>query len=333
MNYKIDFIITWVDGNDLDWQKEKNKYDGNMINSGNCRERYRDWEQLKYWFRGVEKYAPWVNKIYFVTCGQKPEWLNEKNKKLVLINHSDYMPEKYLPTFSSHPIELNFNKIKNLSEHFVYFNDDVFLINKVKPTDFFVNGIPKDDYVENVLIPYGNGDYFPFIMMNNSEFINKYFNKRKVIKEKPFMYFNFKYGFSNNLKNIFMLLFSKYSGFSVSHQSSAFLKSTLDVVWEKEFDLLDDVCKHKFRTKNDVNQYIFKYWQYCTHNFVPRKCSFGKSMTITDNNENIVKSILGKKYKTLCINDSGKLKNFELQKKIINDTFEKKFPEKSSFEK
>lgn len=67
---------------------------------------------LKYWFRGVEKYAPWVHKIYFVTCGQKPDWLNENHDKLVLVNHEDYIPHEYLPTFSSHTIELNFHRIK-----------------------------------------------------------------------------------------------------------------------------------------------------------------------------------------------------------------------------
>lgn len=332
-NEKIDFILTWVDGNDQKWLEQKKKYDKNINNSGNCDVRYRDWEQLKYWFRGIEKYASWVNKVYFVTCGQRPEWLNENNPKLVLINHEDYIPKKYLPTFSSHTIELNFNRIKNLSERFVYFNDDVFIINKVKKSDFFKNGFPRDDYVENILFPNGNDDYFPFIMMNNSEFINKYFNKREVIKKHFNLYFNFKYGFSNNLKNIFMLSCHKYSGFSVSHQSSSLLKSTLNCVWDKEPILLDEVCSHKFRTKNDVNQYIFKYWQYGTGSFVPRKCSFGKNLTISNNNDNIVRTILSHKYKTICINDSEYIENFELQKKVINDAFEKKFPNKCSFEK
>ena len=63
----IDFVITWVDGSSLEWQKEKAKYDKNPLTLANSSLRYRDWDQLKYWFRGVEKYAPWVNKIYFVT--------------------------------------------------------------------------------------------------------------------------------------------------------------------------------------------------------------------------------------------------------------------------
>ena len=105
---KIDFVITWVDGNDPEWQKEKQKNLEKFLNStvqstkvGYSKNRYRDWGTLKYWFRGVEKNAPWVNKIYFVTCGQIPEWLDSKNKKLVILNLKDYMPKKYLPTFNS----------------------------------------------------------------------------------------------------------------------------------------------------------------------------------------------------------------------------------------
>ena len=69
---EIDFVIAWVDGGDKEWQKEKQKYlaeflgDESIIDQGDYR--YRDWELLPYWFRAVEKYAPWVRKIHFVTC-------------------------------------------------------------------------------------------------------------------------------------------------------------------------------------------------------------------------------------------------------------------------
>ena len=113
----IDFVITWVDGNDLEWKREKVARLGHTdmdisVNADDRKERYRDWDNLRYWFRGVEKYAPWVHKIYFVTCGQKPDWLNENHDKLVLVNHEDYIPHEYLPTFSANPIELNFHRIK-----------------------------------------------------------------------------------------------------------------------------------------------------------------------------------------------------------------------------
>ena len=74
----IDFVITWVDMNDPEWKKSFAKAKGTIDNSQNqySEARFRDYGFLKYWFRGVEKFAPWVRKIHFVTCGQKPEWLD-----------------------------------------------------------------------------------------------------------------------------------------------------------------------------------------------------------------------------------------------------------------
>ena len=68
----IDFVITWVDGNDLEWKREKaarmRHTDMDIsVNADDRKERYRDWDNLRYWFRGMEKYAPWVRKVHFVT--------------------------------------------------------------------------------------------------------------------------------------------------------------------------------------------------------------------------------------------------------------------------
>ena len=45
MNDKIDFVMIWVDGNDPEWRKEKDKYSNNVDNNTDNREaRFRDWE-------------------------------------------------------------------------------------------------------------------------------------------------------------------------------------------------------------------------------------------------------------------------------------------------
>ena len=103
----IDFVIPWVDGSDPAWQKERDAKAaqlGSMERCDNRSERYRDWDNLRYWFRGVEKFAPWVHKIYFVTWGHLPEWLDVQHPKLVIVRHEDYIPKEYLPTFNSHTI-------------------------------------------------------------------------------------------------------------------------------------------------------------------------------------------------------------------------------------
>ena len=123
---EIDFVITWVDGSDENWQKKKRKY---IEDKAGDEVHYRDWGLLRYLFRSIEKYAPWVHRVYLVTDGQTPEWLNTEHKKLVVTDHKDFIPAEYLPTFNSHTIELNLHRIRGLEEQFVYFNDD-FLLTK-----------------------------------------------------------------------------------------------------------------------------------------------------------------------------------------------------------
>ena len=85
----------------------------------------------------VERHAPWVNNIYLITNGQRPKWLNVNHPKLKWVRHEEFIPEEYLPTFNSSAIEMNIHRIDGLSENFVLFNDDMYLIQDVKYSDFF----------------------------------------------------------------------------------------------------------------------------------------------------------------------------------------------------
>lgn len=329
-NNKIDFVIIWVDGNDKNWQKEKSKYSSNK-NADSRNIRYRDWENLRYLFRGIEKYASWVNKIYFVTCGHYPEWLNKNNPKLVCVKHSDYMPKEYLPTFSSHPIELNLHRIPNLSEKFVYFNDDTFIVNNLKPTDFFRNGLPCDMAVMNPVT--ARDDIYVSVVNNVVSILNKDFNKKEIVKNNLNKYLNVKYG-KYNLRTLLTLPWNRIMGFYETHNANAYLKSTYEDVWEKEYDILNETSTHKFRSSQDVNQYIFKYWQFCEGKFFPKK-NIRKSYCIFDNIDAARKAIETSKYKLICLNDGNNNTEAEFidAKNKILDSFEKKFPNKSKFEK
>ena len=179
MNQQIDFVVTWVDCADPCWQKIYRDFTGKETVS-DCN-RYRDWGTLKYWFRAVEKNAPWVNKIFFITCGQKPDFLNTDHPKIKCVTHSDYIDSKYLPTFNSNVIELNLHRIPELSERFVLFNDDILLNAPVSPEDFFVDGLPCDSAVLDMIIPMGNNDVFYHALLNNLDIINKNYKKRNVL--------------------------------------------------------------------------------------------------------------------------------------------------------
>ena len=259
----IDFVITWVDGSDPLWFRQKQnakKKQGVSVDIDDRIERYRDWEILKYLFRSIENFAPWVNNVYFVTCGHLPAWLNTECPKLQIVSHKDFIPEKYLPTFNSHSIEWNFHRIKNLSEHFVYFNDDMFLLHPIKPTDFFENGKPVDMLALQPDVANVEDTIMPYIYLNNTMLLAKYFDKR----EYPPMYFGY---------NLLEMAFPRFTGFYTVHGPSPLKKETYRFFWEKEEELLDGVCSHPFRHKDDVSQYVLREYQKLSGDFVPRNTS------------------------------------------------------------
>lgn len=327
---QIDFVIAWVNGNDPEWQKEKNKYKTDVTQDASDA-RYRDWENLKYWFRSIELYAPWVRKIHFLTWGHIPEWLDTSNKKLNIVNHKDYIPKEYLPTFNSHTIELNMHRIKGLSEYFVYFNDDMFINNFVTEEDFFKNNLPRDTFALDAIYfaPDSAGSYNG----NNLEIINKHFNKDKQFKLNKNKYWCKEYGAKNLYRTFVLNKWHWFSGFKYDHLPSSFLKSTIEEVWDKEFEILDATCKDKFRSKRNVNQWLFKYWQFASGNFYPRNYDFGLVFHLKEfPNKKLLKAIKYNEYHMICINDTIKTLDFEKHKKIIIKLFDKKFPKKSKYE-
>lgn len=326
---KIDFVIPWVDGGDPEWLKEKNAYSGKLTTEEDARDiRFRDWDTLRYWFRGVEKYAPWVNRIHFVTWGHLPDWMNTDHPKLHIVNHKDYIPAQYLPTFSSHVIELNMHRIPELSDHFVYFNDDIFILKPLKEEDFFVDGVPCDLCVANAITPR-LGEFSP-ILLQTTSYINKHFDKKKDMKKNRNKWFNLKYG-NLLIRTLCLTPWTFHTGFYNHHLAVAYDKKTLETVWNEEPDILDQTCHHRFRNDMDVNQYIFRYWRLASGDFVPHEV-LGRYVNMGDNNESIYRMIKGQSVKLLCINDKENKSDFETEKKKMIDAFEQVFPEKSSFE-
>ena len=331
---KIDFVIAWVNGGDPEWLKEKVKYDDTVdITQDAIDARYRDWDNLQYWFRAVEKYAPWVNKIHFLTWGHIPEWLDTSNPKLHIVNHKDYIPAEYLPTFNSHTIELNMHRIPGLSEQFVYFNDDMFLTNYVKETDFFVNGLPCDTFALDAI--YFEKNSAGAYNGNDMEIINKHFKKDEM--QKKFFWskwFKLRYGFKNLYRTFVLSKWHWFPGFHYDHLPSSFLKSTLEEVWDKEYEILNETCLDKFRSKRNVNQWVFKYWNLASGNFYPRSADFGRCFHLKDKlSDGLKNAIENKSFYMVCINDTANTTNFEKHKDMVNTSFEKVLHEKSRFEK
>ena len=330
-NNPIDFVIIWVDGNDTKWQTEKAKYDNSVITAANSEVRFRDWDNLQYWFRAVEEFAPWVNKIHFVTWGHVPSWLNTSNPKINVVNHKDYIPKDYLPTFSSHTIELNLHRIEGLAEQFVYFNDDMFITAPVTPQDFFKNGKPCDTLALDCIF-FGKDSAGHY---NGADIavINSHFSKRTSIFKNFKLWFSPKNGIKNIIRTTLLMPWGWFPGLYYQHVATSFLKSSFTEVWGDEPEILNTTCLNKFRKSGDVNQWLIKFWQIAKGNVSVRKDSFCYCYHVKEQNfKDLLKDIPSKKHKMLCINDTSKTTDFEDKKEKVKEAFEKLLPEKSSFE-
>lgn len=330
----IDFVVLWVDGNDPVWQTEKAKYQGGTLDDSNSANRFRDWGLMPYWFRAVEKFTPWVRKIHFVTCGHVPAFLNLDHPKLHHVKHTDFLPAEVLPTFSSHAIEMNMHRIADLAEHFVYFNDDTFLLRPMPETAFFRDGLPCTYGGEHPIELVGEIGIWQHAAVNDLGVINAHFNKRAQVRQFGGKYANCAYRWQDNIRTraVEKLFPDCFTGFRNLHAPAAYRKSTFEAVWNAEPKLLRRTTSHRFRSADDVNQWVCLWWQIASGQFAPFNtdnvvsCADGRTI------DSLCETIRRQSHDMICVNDPEETVDFDSLSARLRDAFESILPEKSEFE-
>ena len=337
-DFPVDFVVSWVDGNDPEWIKEKRKYELVLDDDkkiANPDARYRDWEMFHYWFRAVEKYAPWVRNVFLLTCGHVPEWLDTSHPKLKIIRHSEFIPAEYLPTFSSHTIELNMWRIEELSEHFVYFNDDMLLTAPVKKSVFFTKGLPKYCPLTRPKYTFNDMTVFEYVLMNKTGLFNSDIDFREVIKQHPEKWI---YPFKSAISKYNMRTFKDgyLSGMRFTHVCTPYRKSSMSECAKKYSEKIHKTSRNKFRTYLDVNHQIFQIWEMVNAEFVPVEDFYlGRLVNVRRERMDLLRDcVLKEQNKCVCINDNDALteEDFNLLKPRVIAMLEEKFPERSGFE-
>lgn len=339
----IDIVLPWVDDSDPDWKSERVKYLPDFQNNPNQFSHYfRDWDTLRYVFRSIEFNMPWVRNVHFLTCGHLPSWLDTANTKLRIHKHSDFFAkDSVLPVFSSHPIEMNLMNIDGLAEKFIYFNDDTLVVKPVGPERFFVGDLPVDSLVWD--FPRGGWlydririrDSYADICKNSIRLILNRISLEKLAQGKKEFLYHSSYPLGDRVRNHFFTAIGLRAWIKVNHHPQPYTLSTLKKCRELFGDAIRETSKHRFRTNQDVNQYLYRDYALLSGNFYPHfhNDSFCFVLASIDlynkTRHNLFEKTLN------CLNDSPFLKEEEyprLKEKVDMD-LEKCLPHKSSFEK
>lgn len=312
----IDIVVTYLNERDKEWREsfkywkereieEKRAEEDNRQAFGE--ERTREWDSFKYWFRGIEKNCKWVNKVYVIVQNEKhvPEWLDIKNERIKVVYHEEYIPKELLPTYNAMTIGMYVSNIEGLSEKYIMSDDDYYFLNEIEEERFFKGekAVHLDNEVEykkyGKVYLKGSDRVFYEIMNNNLEFEEKVTGKR------------IKYRFY--------------------HLPEARIKSFEREILKKYGEEIKNRNKvSKFRNKENLCSYVFSDLLKIENKAVMGNpyinCNYCTLRSDVNFNEYWDKDIV-------CFNDTENLDNYEKTKEKLIEFLEKKFPDKSSFEK
>lgn len=305
-NFKIDFVFPYVNPNDINWQNDYKKYKN--VTNFEKNERFRDFSLLKYIFRSIEDLAPFINNVFLLVSSesQVPSFLNKSCPKLKIVTHDQFIPKEYLPAFNSNTIEMFISNIPNLSEHFIYSNDDFMFLNESNVEDFF----SSDGKIIKLAYSFKQGKVttlFQSCCKNTFDVVSKLFDDKKI-SNKDYKYIRQFHGAASprllsDCKECYTLLESK-------------IKKSIS----------------RFRNlEKNYNQYLFGYYSLFKGNATyisPTR--IGSYVEANFGLDKILETITNSSAKMLCINDTN-----IMNKDLINKVYwnlEVEFPKKSAFE-
>lgn len=343
-DYPVDFVLLWVDGTDPEWKASMRRWksiSGIPVSeledeeaNGDCR--YRDYGLLRYWFRGVERFAPWVRRVFFVTSGQRPAWLDTSCPKLRHVSHAEFMPAGILPTFHCRPIHFFLHRIHDLSERFVLFDDDMFLLRPVAPSLYFRGGLPV--LPASLRMPRYRGDHlWVRSAFNNFCELNTHLDAGRAIRANAGKWFNpFRLGPRHALGNFARYLLNRnIPADDFGHVPQPHLKSTFDEIWRRCPAVLSRTTAARFRSHDQVTQWLACAWNLATGRFHPVPFPY-RSPVFHIGRETlpgVCAAIRSARHAQICLQDKADDPGGASCMDGIRQAFEEILPGKSSFEK
>jgi hypothetical protein len=283
VTFDIDMVFSWVEGSDPEFRAQRaaqmSKY---VAGEGDDAEaRIRQIDELKYALRSVNMFAPWVRRIFIATDSPAPAWLAEHPKITIVRAEDHFSDPAALPTYSSHAVESQLHNIGELSEHFLYSNDDMFFGRPLKASMFFSPGGVTRFIEAKTRIGLGANDN------TRSGFENAARVNRKLILER----------------------FGQVITRHLEHTAVPLRKSVL-IEMEREFP--EDFARtqvSQFRSSTDISvtNSFYHYYALMTGRAVPQeKAKMLYVNTTTRDGLNLLPVLRKKRsYDFFCLNDSS----------------------------
>ena len=253
-NFDVDLVYLWCDGAADEFIAKKEAYlkkEGKQLPlQAIATGRFEQIDELKYSLRSVSQYLPWIRHIFIVTDNQIPSWLNTNHPKIKIVDHTDFIPQEYLPLFNSVAIETYLHKIPNISEYFLYANDDMF-VNRFVNKEFFFPSREKVTVRLKCRDLYPENSLYDEMLVHALSLIRKKFGLRIPLISK------------NNIEP--------------HHNIDAFLKSDCIACEKMFFNEHLETLSHRFRQPTSLLRYIVSLYS-----FVNRRASFKNVSWTTD---------------------------------------------------
>jgi hypothetical protein len=310
-SFDIDLIYLWVDGNDPEWQKKKQAFTNVVTDNSemNNKGRFANNNELIYSLRSVEKYAPWIRRIFIVTDNQVPGWLNTAHPKITIIDHKDIIPAEILPLYNSSVIEYFLYKIPGLAEHFLFANDDMFLNASISPDFFFKESKP-------------------IVRLKRKRFDKLSYRLKDWLGKQLGQYRDKVHRGALAVEKIT----GKYYGGMPHHNIDAYRKSDYQKTVEEIFsDQVKNSQTHRLRTYGDMHRSAFSLYALAIGHAHLRYVRRYESMRISIHRYDFINYLNKYKPELFCLNDSQEA-NPKHREKVV-PFLEQIFTHKSAFEK
>ena len=304
LNFDIDYVLPYVNGNDPVWAEQHKiiaaRY-GRHETGGSTR--YADFGYFRYLFRGLAENLPWLHQVHLIVEGptQVPDWIDQE--KVHIVYHSDFMPEGVLPTYNSQTIEMYLDRIPGLADHFIYANDDMYILYPMRPEDFFTE------------------EGFPRMTMDSFKVAKATTMFRKVC-----------YNEWNQVHRVLarpctddIYMRPKHDPCPMNLYQVRTIRKLLDPEIRPHLE--------PFRNEWQHNQYIYSMYAYATQQYGDSTREF-KYIENSHTPEEVAYYMLCGDYTELCLNDvDSMMRSRWLIRNAVNLTFEKLFPNPCKYEK